>query len=475
MPARTVSIATTLCIICAAPLAAQTIDAQLQDLRGAVAALRADLAQARQESADLRRELQALRDQSAAGSVRLTPDTPGSSSNDDSELLAAKVDDLAQTRVESGSKYHLRLSGVALTNAAVTRGEVDNADLPSVAEEPPAGQPGGNFTAGARQSSLRLEVFGPTIAGARTSADVAFDFFGGFPASREGLTSGLARLRTTSMAFDWARTSLVAGQLSPFFSPLSPTSLVSSAYPAMWAAGNMWTWTPQVHVDRRVAAGGASTLVVQTGILDPLTGDAPASEYEHVPTAGERSSIPAPAIRIGWQHGSDTRTASAGAGGYYSRQTWGFGRRTDAWAATGDWNVPIGSRVTISGEAYHGRAIAGLGQSASPSVVLVGGGVRPLTSRGGWSQLKIAPSSRFELNIAAGTDHSSPPGLGQLVRAALIDPVLVRRNTTAFVNGIYLLRSNIPFSIEYRRLQTTHVGADVYRASHVSVGAGIAF
>jgi hypothetical protein len=130
----------------------------------------------------------------------------------------------------------------------------------------------------------------------------------------------------------------------------------------------------------------------------------------------------------------------------------------DAWAATGDWSVPLGPHLAISGEAYRGRAIAGLGQSASPSVILIGtSGVQPLTSRGGWSQVKIAPSSRFELNVAAGTDRS------------------LRRNTTAFVNGIYLVRSNIPLSIEFRHLQTTLESGTVERADHVSVGAGIAF
>src|ERR1051325_1925819 len=267
MNARIVSIAIMLSIAGAAPLRAQTIDTQLQDLRGAIDALRADLAQARQESADLRRELQDLRNQ-------LTP-----AATDEQALLAAKVDDLAQTKVESGSRYHVRLSGVALMNAAATRGEGDNADLPGVAETRPAGETRGNVTAGARQSALHLEVCGPVVAGARTSGDASFDFFGGFPATHEGLTAGLARLRTTSLSFDWPRASLVAGQTSPFFSPLSPTSLVSSAYPAMWAAGNMWTWTPQVHVDRRFAAAGASTVVVQGGMLDPLTGEEPASEY----------------------------------------------------------------------------------------------------------------------------------------------------------------------------------------------------
>ena len=81
----------------------------------------------------------------------------------------------------------------------------------------------------------------------------------------------------------------------------------------------MWTWTPQVHVDRRLAAPGSSTVVLQGGVLDPLTGDPPVNEYEHVPTAGERSRLPALAVRAGWQRHADASGVSAGVAAFYSR------------------------------------------------------------------------------------------------------------------------------------------------------------
>src|SRR4051812_49514660 len=101
----------------------------------------------------------------------------------------------------------------------------------------------------------------------RTSGDVTFDFFAGFPSMTEGLTAGLVRLRTANVRMDWKNTSIVAGQEAPFFSPRSPTSLVSTAYPAFSYSGNLWTWTPEVYVEHRMA--GVS---IQAGILDALTG-----------------------------------------------------------------------------------------------------------------------------------------------------------------------------------------------------------
>ncbi len=45
---------------------------------------------------------------------------------EDQQLLGAKVVDQYQTKVESGSKYRVRLSGIALLNVFGTRGSVDN-------------------------------------------------------------------------------------------------------------------------------------------------------------------------------------------------------------------------------------------------------------------------------------------------------------------------------------------------------------
>ena len=126
------------------------------------------------------------------------------------------------------------------------------------------------------QSQIGLDVFGPNIAGARSSAEIRMDFYGGYPATPYGITTGLVRLRTAGLRLDWQNTSLVAGEEEPFFSPLSPTSLVSVASPALASSGNLWVWTPQVYVERRVTLSEGSSVPLQGGIMDPLTGQLPA-------------------------------------------------------------------------------------------------------------------------------------------------------------------------------------------------------
>jgi hypothetical protein len=106
------------------------------------------------------------------------------------ELLSGKVDDQYQTKVESASKYRMRLSGIVLMNLFSNQGTVDNIDLPTLAFARPAGDSGGNFGATLRQSQLGFEVFGPTVAGAKTRADLQLDLAGGFPSLPNVVANG---------------------------------------------------------------------------------------------------------------------------------------------------------------------------------------------------------------------------------------------------------------------------------------------
>jgi hypothetical protein len=216
-------------------------------------------------------------------------------------------------------------------------------------------------------------------------------------------------------------------------------------------------------------------------VLDPLTGELPAREYNRVATAGERSRLPAEAIRVGWEHTANERVVALGAGAYHAHQDWGFGRSVDAWAATTDWDVPLGRLFTLSGELYRGRAIGGLGGGASESVLFGGppaeaaSSVRPVDSAGGWSQLKFKPASRLELNAAFGEDNPFRFGSSRLLTISSLDGSVMNKNASAFLNAIYQARSNLLFSVEYRRLWTTSADSVTRIADHVSFSTGIVF
>jgi outer membrane murein-binding lipoprotein Lpp len=399
---------------------------------------------------------------------------------DDEHLLNDKVVEQSQTKVESGSKYRVRLSGIVLLNTAITRGAVDNLDFPQMAT--PAATPGtsGAFSGSLRQSQIGIEAFGPDIAGARTSANVKFDFAGGFPDIPNGSALGIVRLRTGTIRLDWENTSLVAGQDALFISPLTPTSLASLAVPALSYSGNLWTWTPQIRVEHRIHLSSDSSLLLEAGILDSLTGDIPTQQYRS-PTVGEQSGQPAYASRIAWTGKVFGKDLTLGSGGYYGRQNWGFGRNVDGWAATFDATLPLGSLFDLSAEAYRGRAVGGLSGGIGQSIVLSGPIanadtiIHGLDSVGGWLQFKIKPKTNFELNLAYGLDNPFASELRAFPASGAFYGSLLSRNLSPFANFIYRVRSDVLVSVEYRRLQTYTLDSNANSANQITLSVGYLF
>lgn len=443
----------------------EALMAEIRRLQQAIDALQTELAESRRQTASVQQSLQTLREEL----------------EEERELLASQLSALEQAKVESGSKYRVRLFGLALMQLVSTRGAVDNIDLPILAVESVPGDSGGNVSAAVRQSFIGLAVFGPTLWGMDTSGDLRLDFFGGFPAANDGLSAPGLRLRTMALSLEGKTLSIRAGQEAPFFSPLSPTSLAATAYPALSSAGNIWSWTPQVYMERRFERSDDTTLTLRAGMLDALTGELPAGEYTRLATAGERSRAPASATRIGWRRRHEERVTSAGAGVYYSRQNWGFDRVVNAWAVTGDWEVPLSNTVSLSGELYEGQAIGGLGGGAHSSVLFDGpptdaaSTVHPLRSVGGWAQAKVSLTPRLDINVAAGVDRSKPRPFQGLLQPPRDEAPSASRNASGFLNAIYQARSNLFFSVEYRRLWTRRFDGRAWLADHLNFGGAIAF
>ena len=486
---------------------------QVRELREAVAEVRSEAAQYRAETEQLRLELNATRNQlalsapppappssAAVGEMpvpAVNPDTgvltstskPPSSIEarvaaleESSQLLSGKVDDQYQTKVDSASKYKVRLTGLVLMNLFSNRGSSDNQDIPTwaVPSSSPS-SPNGDFGATLRQSEFGLEVFGPRLAGAKTSGSLQVDFAGGFPSQLDGVNFGLVRLRTATMRMDWDNTSIVAGQDGIFFSPLSPTSFASLAVPAFSYAGNLWAWTPQVRIEHRFALNDQQSVTVQGGILDNLTGESPAFQSNRLPDAGERSGHPAYASRISWTREVFGQPFTLGAGGYYSRQDWGQDRYSDGWAGTADWLLPLSSRFTLSGEFYRGRGVGGLGGALGRSVVFSGDPgnpytqMRPLNSIGGWSQLKFRATPKLEFNGAFGLDNPYTADLRAFPAGESYIDIHLAQNRSALINFIYRPRSNLLFSSEFRHLKTYEIQGFNQTAEQINLMMGILF
>jgi hypothetical protein len=485
--------------------AVHDLQQQVSDLRAAVAEIRSEAAQYRAETAALSRELQAMRAQPgpgeiapAANSYALASGPPSASPEvsprpaapseplpdrvaaleETTQLLNSKLNDQYQSKVDSASKYRVRLSGIVLLNLFSNRGQTDNIDFPSFVTGP---DHGGNFGATLRQSEIGLEAFGPTLAGAKVSASLQADFAGGFPETWNGVDSGLFRLRIARMRMDWAKTSIVIGQDDLFVSPLSPTSFASLAVPALNYAGNLWAWTPQVRVEHRFDLSDDNHITVQGGVMDNLAGEFPSNSYFRAPGPGETSSQPAFGFRTAWTTNVLGRTVTLGAAGYYSRQDWPFDHYSDGWSGMTDWEIPIVSRLSLSGEFYRGRSVGGIGGGISQSVVFDGNpsnsytAIRGLDSMGGWSQLKFKANNRLEFNAAFGLDNPFSSELrAGAPSQAYVGPLLVQ-NRGGLINFIFRPRSNLLFSTEYRYLQSFPLSSTNNNADQFNLMMGVLF
>jgi hypothetical protein len=480
--------------------AIRDLQQQVRELRDSVSEMRAETAKYRAENEQLRSQLQTQTAPAAASLATSYSDPPtdsagsahdsaqnsgapaeaGTSSLQETmQLLSSKVDDLYQTKVESASKYRVRLSGIVLFNLFSNRGTPDNLDVPSFITGPNQGN--GEFGATMRQSEIGLEVFGPSVLGAKTSGSLSADFGGGFPSTWNGVDAGIFRLRTASARMDWENTSIVAGQDDLFISPVSPSSYASLLVPGFNFAGNLWAWTPQIRVEHRFAIADEQSITLQGGVLDNLTGEFPSDSYFRSAGPGEAAGQPAFALRTAWNKKINGQALTVGVAGYYGRQDYDYGHHVDGWAGMVDWQIPLASRWSLDGEFYRGRALGGLNASFGRSVIYEGNPGYASTpiigqdSVGGWMQLKLRATPKLEFNTGLGSDNprASEARLGY-ASETYVGPLFVQ-NRAVLGNMIYRPRSNLLLSAEYRYFQSFQLDSLSTNGQQINLMMGILF
>jgi hypothetical protein len=380
------------------------------------------------------------------------------------DIQQAEIQQHEQSKVETASKYRLRVTGVALFNAFSNAGVVDNVELPTIALGRPAGASHGSLGATLHQTLLGLEATGPVIAGARSSAAVNIDFFGGASTNTYGYTglTGTLRMRQMQLDLDWKNTTAEVGYTSPLFSPLSPTSYATIAQPSFSGSGNLWTWSPQLRVEQRVPVSGQHGFSFEGGLIDPQSTYYTAIQADSPVEASRRPGVEG---RVAYHAdntpGATTHSVVIGAGVYTADQFYNANTRIHSWAATGDWQIPLGARLELSGEVYRGRALGGFGGGAYKDVLV---GTNPATglpltvgvdAAGGWSQLKFHLTRTLDANTAFGLDNALSSSFDSVTLASTINPTLLTaRNNSVIGNLIFRPRASLIFSPEYRHLET---------------------
>jgi hypothetical protein len=432
--------------------------------RSDIDVLRDEVAELRQQLLELRSELGALRGAaltSAEGTAPRLPalstvpkrneviHAPGSSSAQvPPEMLQSQVEELAQTRVESGSRFPVRLFGTILSNTVVNSGDANWLESPNLVGT----ASGGSMTSTMRQSRLGFDVRSIPIGSWEAKGALVVDFFGGTPGFINGPVMGLPRLLYAFGRLERGRTAIQAGQDHAMLAPRDPTSLAAYAFPQFFRAGNLYLRAPQVRIEQGLGRG----LTAKAGIIAPIAGDAGTS-YVFTPTAGagERSERPALQGHLGWTRGSADAAGEVqiGVSGHHGwiRQA---GTLVTASAGAVDMHLRRG-RLGLGGEAYMADELDAYGSGVG----------QPGRSEGGWVEGRVAVASRWSVNGGLSLDRR-PDGAGAAGRL---------RNSSAFGNVIWRLTPEVATSIEYKWLQTRYGSGRNRENHHVNAVFAVTF
>jgi hypothetical protein len=384
------------------------------------------------------------------------------------EVQQSEIATHEQDKVESASKFPLKVTGLILMNTFVNTAAVDVPASPTLAT-------GGSGTTGIslRQTVLGLDARGPHLFGASSDADVRMDFFGDVSQSTYSQNTGLARLRTAHAELAWDQTRAFFALDRPIVSPNSPSSLTAIAQPALSWSGNLWNWMPQVGAEHTLRWNDSSRISLQGAIAD--VPDPPSPQQTGIPapvgSLGELSRWPGTEARVGYARGSDLTGLRVGVGGYFSPHTYNNVFSFNAWAATVDYRIPLFAHLESSGSFYRGLALGGLGGGAYKDYLYTEVNenyfYRPLDDVGGWTQLKARATERLEFNVAYGLDNAFAHEIRPYTLNASSAYQSLARNSTWFANVIYSPTAYTLFSFEYRRIDSSyaigpHSVADVY-------------
>jgi hypothetical protein len=496
-----------------------TLSQQIQQLTDAMTKVQAQLQQSQSQLDEMRKELSELQEQMAQSHAAApAPASASASSSSAASLSAASsakpagtrdadVQDLEerqavldsevatqdQTKVESDSKYPVKITGMILLNGFVNTSAVDVAANPAFAV-------GGAGSAGAsvRQTMLGLDARGPHLFGAHSFADLRMDFFGSPAVTTSTSTysgyfnanTGLLRLRTAHAGLSWDQTEIYFALDRPIINGEAPTSLTAVALPALAWSGNLWTWNPQVGITQKLGPAESREVELQAAIID--VGDAPltplttptGSSNTTTLSSAEQSSRPGVEARVALLGSEREENRNHfGLGGYFAPHRSALGNVYDSWAATLDTRLLLSTHLQFSGSAYRGLALGGLGGGGykdfaySPDLIAGGYYFRPLNDTGGWAQLKEKVGERLEFNEAYGMDNVFAYDLRRyfVSTGPMAEYFNLARNRTATGNVIFSPSAYLLFSLEYRRLESAPVVGPSATSNIIGIGAGYKF
>lgn len=405
-----------------------------------------------QENRNLAAEVHALRDELAAS--RTTPQTPQAANPPTATTPAetppldervaveeARVNELAQTKVEAAQKFPIKLTGTLLFNSFLNDGANGGQEYPITAALTPANTAG---SATFSQTILGLTFQGPHIfGGGEVNGSIYMDLWGGSSSSLDHLM----RLRVATVEMDWKNQTLSFGQDKPIISPREPTSLAQVAYSPLAGAGNLWLWQPQARFEQRFSLGSEAGIRADGGVYESNQ-PAPSSPTQYSSSFSTLRPAAEERVEFWRKFGDDKRIEIAS--GFHFSQFHYAGVSLPSNLYTIDWLIQPVRKIQFTGMFFHGQNAAGLGGLGQGFTIFANGLILPVGAAGGWSQLSFLATSRLSFNAYGGEEDD---------RAADLLAGAIHRNFLYAGNVMYHLGPNVILALEASQTRTSYFGS----------------
>jgi len=303
-----------------------------------------------------------------------------------------------------------------------------------------------SFSMSARGSSFGFKFnFPKALSGGDINAKIEMDFVGGFITSAMATYSPLARMRHAYISWDKEHFSLLLGQSSLVFAPLSPDT---GTWIVMGTSGNPWMRLPQIRLttiynpwkfEFSIARPMGATQTVTDSVNDIIN-------------EGEQSQVPYTIGRFSYSKG----IISTGISGVYGTKRI---HRVDAVAGINvnktlnSWMTAYDLKLTTKYIDFQGEAFGGSNLNSFFAGIMQGvntdsSNAWPIRTIGGWGQFTYKPIKKLYFNVGAGIDDPKNSDLTATQRSY---------NTTVFGNINYKLTDNWTVSAEPVYIRTGYI------------------
>ena len=448
-------------------LMGQTVSADLSNMMQRLDKLEQQNKQLAAEVESLRLELSAIK----GGAVPdAGPSVAGPSTAERLDVHDSRIEELAQTKVESSQRVPISLTGMLLFNAfANGKNGASFTPYPLTAALNAGLR---NSGATMRQTVLGLKFDGPgLVGGGKASGNVYMDFYGG---SIDPSVGHLMRLRVATLDLAWKRTTVTVGQDKPIFAPREPTSLAQVGISPLTSAGNLWDWRPQARVEQRFELGANAGVKAQGGVYMTYENDINLPANIPGTTTAVLATLerwrPAYEGRLEfWTHSGERKFEIAP--GFHFSSSHVSGASVPSTIASLDWKFQPGRQFAFTGAWFRGKNTANTGAMRQGFVVTGPATATAVHSWGGWGQSTFFLTPRLTWNLYGGQqrDRSADLGVNFFAGGG------ITRNFVYANNFMYRLAPNILASFEASQTRTNYRNSGIRLNNHYDLSLAYLF